>query len=657
MNANPDAVAHTSQLERRIAALEKTNAVLIRDAERRTQVDQSAYDLFKSASVLEDRVNDRTARLKEVQEQLRESLSLVRATLDSTADGILVVDSQQSVVDYNGKFLELWGIPPEMMENRDESLLLEFVSKKMVGSSAFVERVGEMYADPTAVYVDEVHLTDGRVFERNSIPHRIGGETIGRVWSFRDVTEHRRAIEQLRTLANFDGLTGLPNRALFSEELKYMLSRAARDNSLAAVLFMDLDRFKSVNDTLGHSAGDQLLREVATRVKKCLRDSDIIARQGGDEITIGLGEIASPELAATVAARILRAFHEPFLLDGHQIYSSTSIGISVYPQDGVDGESLLKTADSAMYLAKESGRGVYQFFTEDLTEKARVRLDTESGLRRALEYGEFVLHYQPQIDLTNDRTVGFEALVRWEHPEEGLLYPGSFIPLAEETGLIIPLGEWVLREACQQWRRWVDSGRPPVIMSVNLSIRQFRQKNLIESIRSIIDETGMDAARLELELTESTFVTDADLSAGILTQLKALGVRLAIDDFGTGHSSLNYLRRFPVDTLKIDRSFIENICTSSDDAAIGEAIIALAHALRLDVLAEGVENSDQREFLQQRRCNLAQGYHFGRPVPAAEAMELLPEPVVQSRGADLPAAPVAIGHVSSGAMAGMPSIA
>jgi diguanylate cyclase (GGDEF)-like protein len=432
-----------------------------------------------------------------------------------------------------------------------------------------------------------------------------------------EVAERRLADQRVVHMAHHDALTGLANRTLFADRVGQAIARAHRRDGKIAVLFLDLDRFKNVNDSLGHAIGDLLLTAVAERLTNCLREEDTAARLGGDEFIISLPDVADAGEAAHVAARILAELAKPFTIANHQLHADGSIGIALYPADGDTAETLMRNADTAMYHAKESGRANYQFFSAQMTERVSRRLSTETDLRRALERGEFALHYQPLIDLAAGRVSGAEALLRWPQNEHRLMSPTEFIPIAEDTGLIIPLGEWVLLEACSQAQVW-QARHPGLKISVNLSARQFRQKDLIGMIERVLGETGLPPALLELELTESMLMHHAEETIGILTRLDEMGVRLAIDDFGTGYSSLSYLKRFPIHSLKIDRSFVRDISTDPDDAAIVTAIVAMARSLNLDVTAEGVETDEQAAFLRSLACHHAQGYHFGRPMSAQE---------------------------------------
>ena len=425
-----------------------------------------------------------------------------------------------------------------------------------------------------------------------------------------------RAERHVRQLAYHDVLTGLPNRALFMERLGELLERARPEEHKLAVLFLDLDRFKLVNDTLGHDVGDLLLKAVAERIHRVVRAGDLVARLGGDEFTIILDRIRSPEVAAGVAEKICNVLSEPFVFMEQEMYVTTSIGISMYPVDGQDIGTLIKHADTAMFRAKEQ-RGHYRFYEDGMGVAIAKRLELESALRRALERNEFVIHYQPQADLMTGRIVGMEALVRWQHPERGLVPPAEFIPLAEETGLIVALGEWVLHNACLQLQSWLQQGFAPLVVAVNLSGRQLESQDLVEKVAMVLNKTGLPPHLLELEITESIIMQRAEDIIPMLHRLKEMGIKLAIDDFGTGYSSLSYLKRFPIDMLKIDRSFLQGIPTDPDDGAIITAIVALAKSLRLKVTAEGVELKEQKVFLQEQGCHMMQGYYLSKPLSAA----------------------------------------
>lgn len=433
------------------------------------------------------------------------------------------------------------------------------------------------------------------------------------------------ARESVRIQAVRDPLTGLPNRLLFGEQLTDRLAQSDSTGRPIAVMFLDLDHFKHVNDSLGHNVGDHLLKSVAQRLSGTLRRGDSIARMGGDEFTFILGDIETPEDTADIAMRMLSSLSEPFNVGGRDLYVTGSIGISSHPRDGDDAETLVRNADAAMYRAKEHGRNTFRMFTEDLNEAAMARVNMESGLRHALEGEQFVLHYQIRMDLETGLASGAEALVRWQHPELGLLPPGQFIDLAEETGLIEPMTEWVLNEACRRNRAWQDAGFRRMDVAVNISARILQRVDLVCAVRSALDQSGLEPQYLNLELTETAIMKNTDHAIAVLNELKQMGVRISIDDFGTGYSSLSRLKRLPIDTIKIDASFVRQITTSADDASIATAIVAMAHSMNLKVVAEGVETLDQLRFLTSLHCDEIQGYFISRPVPAEEMVHLLAE--------------------------------
>ncbi len=678
---------------------------------------------------------------KENEKEVLKAVTLLESTLDSTADGILVVGDNGKILSHNQRFVDMWRIPKEIIDRGEDRLAVEFVIDQVEHPEEFLRTIESLYTQPEAESFDLLEFKDGRHFERYSIGRRIAGVATVRVWSFRDVTarfsaeaalrdsesryrllfeqnaagvcvtkldgeivdcnttfmamlgyvhteligskiallyarpveradverqvgqsqtlssietelrrkngtslyvlqnltlagdrihmtvadisDRKRAEEQIEYHAYHDVLTQLPNRKLFTDRLTQNLTHARRSGKPLAVMFVDLDHFKEINDTLGHTAGDELLLEMARRLRGCVRADDTVARLGGDEFTIVLSELRHPEDAVTVAEKIITAVQRPVVIAGAPIDVSASIGIALYPVDGNDPESLLRNADSAMYRAKEAGRNMYQLCTDEMKGRALQRLSVESRLRRAVQENQLILHYQPQISLTDGQVIGAEALVRWDDPERGLMFPGSFIPVAEESRLILPIDEWVLRTACAQMRTWRDAGHVLPTMAVNLSAREFQQHDLVDSIRHALDGAGLEAKALGIEINESTAMADAEATIETLQALRELGISISIDHFGTGYSSLNYLKRFPITCVKIDAGFVREMTRNEGDAAIVAAVVGIAHSLKLRVIAEGVETEDQVNALRRQQCEGAQGYYFGRPMPAPEFSEFL----------------------------------
>ena len=728
---------------------------------------------------------------KATEVQLQKSLSIFAATLESTADGILVVDTKNKAVVSNQRFLQMWKLDRPPTEFRDSNEFWGLLLAQMEFPKDFLASRNHLRDHPEEEDNLVMPLKDKKVYEVHSRPERIEGMVVGRVWSFRDISqrewaggllnvekqvlenvvggsllteamgvlarhiedmsgrmfcavlfrgsereqhlqfatgpslprsyvaalqddpslvplstifardpnpltaavtipeitsagdwtryrtlvthygvepglqqpitsrtghllglivahyrpdthqpqdqellqigrnlasiaiERKQAEENLYSLAHFDTLTSLPNRRLFHDRVEHALVRATRSGKLAAVMFLDLDRFKTINDTLGHEAGDQLLRTVAERLRQCVREEDTVARLGGDEFTIVLEEIPDPDLGAVVAQKILQALEPSLMLGGQEVYISASIGISVYPMDSDTLENLLKNADTAMYRAKESGRNNYKFYSPEMNSSTLEHLEMETSLRRALDRNEFILYYQPKVSFTTGQIVGMEVLLRWERPEVGLVPPSEFIPILEETGLITPVGDWILRTACTQNRRWQELGLMPVCVAVNLSARQFDER-LLDTVANALAQSGLEPGYLELEVTESLLMRDPDEAITMLEQIRELGVaNIDVDDFGTGYSSLSYLKRFPISAVKIDQSFVRGVPDDDEDNAICEAVIAMSHSLGLKVIAEGVENQRQLEFLGERKCDEIQGFYCSPPVPADEFEKLL----------------------------------
>lgn len=550
-----------------------------------------------------------------------EKMRLAAKVFESAAEGIMITNADIRIVAVNEAFTATTGYESDEVLGKTPNLL-----KSGKHDDEFYRALWKSLNE-TGQWKGEIwnRRKNGELYPQwlsiNAV-RDAKGAVANYVGMFTDITARKQAEERLRVLAYHDPLTGLPNRALFHTLLSQALAKAQRHHRLGAVLFIDLDRFKNINDTLGHPVGDLLLKEAATRLMACLRQSDTIARLGGDEFTILLEEIAHERDAIIVAQKILAALAEPFNLAGHEVFVTASIGISLFPHDGNDVEALLKNADTALYRTKEQGRNGYTLYTAEMNALALKRMALENSLRRAVERSEFLLHYQPRVALDTGRVICVEALLRWQHPELGLVMPDQFISLAEETGLIMPVGEWVLRTACAQAKAWQASGFPALRVSVNLSARQFSQPGIVAQVAKALSDAGLAPNSLELELTESTVMQDAEDAIAKLNALKQLGVYLSIDDFGAGYSSLEYLKHFPIDTLKIDRSFVQDVPGNSDDGAIVRAIIAMAHSLKIKVTAEGVETAEQLGFLRAYQCDEMQGYYFGMPLPTHEFLKL-----------------------------------
>ncbi|KTC82268.1 bifunctional diguanylate cyclase/phosphodiesterase [Legionella cherrii] len=698
---------------------------------------------------LSENINVKTHNILEKNIELEKSLSLLRATLESTADGIMMVNGKGQVVDWNQKFVEMWRIPSHMLESGTESIGFEYILQQLSNPEAVIADVKYLYENPEwQGELPVLHFKDGRIFERFTQPQRIGSEIVGRVYSFRDITQklmeedelriRERAIEasthgvvildiskpnlpiiyvnkaferitgyserqilgqnltflhgskmehvnqkrinlaikelreetvelesyrrngevfwaevsvapvrdsfdnvkhyvcilnditqrremeqQLIQQATHDSLTELPNRVLLIDRVDQAILQAKKKGSMLGFLFLDLDHFKMTNDTLGHSIGDRLLQAVSNRLLIATDDFDTVCRLGGDEFVILLQDVATEMQAQQKAEEILTSIARPIQIDQHNLKITGSIGISYFPKDGDDYESLMKSADLSMYHAKDSGRNTYRTYDKEMNMRIINRMQLDNALRDSLKRNEFHLVYQPFINLATNKIIGFEALLRWHSHILGDVPPNDFIGMAEENGLILDIGLWVLREACSQLVRWHAQGYDQLTVAVNISGRQFRQAHLSDVIENILLETGLPAKFLELELTESLLVDNVKHAVETMYELKDMGAKLVIDDFGTGYSSLSYLKQFPVDKLKIDRSFISELVNRENDAAITRAIINLGHSLNLEVLAEGVETDLQREFIMQHGCDYAQGYYFAMPQKPEELSEFI----------------------------------
>ena len=562
---------------------------------------------------------DVTARFT-AEAALRESEIRYRLLFEQNAAGVCVSRLDGLIIDCNETF----------------ACMLGYTRAELVGTNT-----ARLYAN--ASEADELAMLLGGVGTLNSVEIELRRADRRALWALEnlavigtgpaavvhatvvDISDRKRAEEQIEFHAYHDVLTHLPNRKLFTDRLRHSLTRAKRNNKSVAVMFIDVDHFKTVNDTLGHTAGDELLLEMARRLRECVREDDTVARLGGDEFTIILAELRHPEDALAVAQKILAAIQEPLTIGSMPIVVSASIGVALYPEDGHDPESLLRNADNAMYRAKEAGRSTVQLCTDEMKNRGLERLAVESRLRSAVNGEQLMLVYQPQVSLVTGRTIGVEALVRWNDPVRGLVEPASFIPIAEETRLILPLGEWVLRAACRQMKEWHDAGSGAMRVAVNLSARQFQQHDLVEMVRSALEDAQLPAAALDLEITETTAMQNGEATVETLRALRELGVGVSLDDFGMGYSSLHYLKRFPITAVKIDRAFVNDLTTSDGDGAIVTAVIGMARSLRLRVVAEGVETAEQFSFLRAKDCDAAQGYYFSRPAGAGDVTRILAE--------------------------------
>jgi diguanylate cyclase (GGDEF)-like protein/PAS domain S-box-containing protein len=580
---------------------------------------ETHYDEHGQAVRSSGTVQDITAR-----KQGEEALRLYASVFEHSGEAILIADRDRRIVAVNPAFTRLTGYGIDEIRGEDPRILAAEPTPDETYRAIWdtLEQTGFWQGEISG------RRRDGTLYPKwmsASVARDADGTLTHYVASFTDISERKRAEAQIAQLAYHDTLTGLLNRFSLTSQLEHALAMTHRDQRELAVIFLDLDRFKSINDTKGHAVGDQLLVEVARRLRDALRESDIVARLGGDEFVVALTEVEDAAAVARVADKLLHALAQRYLIGEDELHSTASLGVAFYPFDGEDGETLMKNADTAMYHAKSQGRNNVQFFTAEMNQIAVKRLELDHDLRIAVECRQFELHYQPQLDSRDGRIVGVEALVRWNHPREGLVSPAGFISVVEETGLILQLGEWVLNEACCQLRAWRDAGVRELTMAVNLSALQLHSPRLIDQVTHVLEKYGLAGSDLELEITESVAMHDPDASISQLKALRDLGVRLSIDDFGTGYSSLSYLKLLPIHTLKLDRSFVRDIETDSNDVAICTATIALAHSLGLAVIAEGVETEAQRALLASHHCDFMQGYLFSRPLPAEAALAFIQE--------------------------------
>ncbi len=554
--------------------------------------------------------------------QSEDKLRMFSRAIEQSSNSVVITDAENGIEYVNPEFTKLTG----------------YTAAEVMGRNPGIWQSGETPAGTYKELWEAVHSgkewrgelknrkKDGTLYwatESISALRNENGEIIHYISMMQDITEQKDTRNQLNYLTHYDNLTSLPNRRLLVDRLQQAMKETDRNERLLAIMSVDLDQFKNVNDSLGHEAGDILLNKAAVRLKNCVRESDTVARLGGDEFTLVLSDLKHVNNAINVAEKVIEAFSKPFHIKNQRLFVTASIGITLYPLDDNNVEGMLRNADTAMYYAKDAGRNNFQFYNYEMTERAEKRLVLENDLRQALVRNEFILLYQPQINTSNGSVEGIEALIRWLHPQRGLIAPNRFIGVAEETGLIVPVGEWVLREACKQNRILQTSGLPPISVSVNVSARQFREPNLVHMVDQVLKDTGLDPALLNLEITESMLMFEIDQTANMLEELSALGVTISIDDFGTGYSSLSYLKRFPISTLKIDRSFICDIPANKDDMLITRAIINMADGLGIRTIAEGVETKEQFDFLKLHKCHQIQGYYFSKPVAFDEIVKLL----------------------------------
>lgn len=579
------------------------------------------WQLFEETSrysmTLEEKIAERT-------ESLEKSLSLMRAALEPAADGVLIVNNTGSISDYNNKFLEMWHIKPSIAAKNDFSTLLKVMHEQIQDFTEFNLTLKQLNTRPDEVIVGYIKCKDKRIFEYYTQPHSLNNKVVGRAWSFRDITKRTVLEVELQYQAMHDVLTGLPNRILLQDSIKQAVLNADRKDTIFGVLFLDLDKFKLVNDSLSYEAGDKILRAVARRLKSVIREHDILARLGGDEFVVVTSPVRDANDLVKIAHKLLLVFNNPFNIDSHEVMLTASVGICVYPKDGRHDETLLRNANTAMYAAKALGPNQFQFYADEFLKRNMNRVEREAELRLAIKENQFFLHYQPQFDLNSEKLVSVEALIRWQHPTKGLLLPIDFIPLAEASGLIIPLGEWILKTACQKNKEWQNMGLPFIRVAVNVTTKQFKQYNFVDNIKTILEQTRLEPKYLELELTENVIINNMDIIS-TLHSLKNLGVQIALDGLGTSYSSLTYLNDIHVDRFKIDQSFVQNAETDRSDDVMIQAIIAMAQSLNLDVLSEGIETQHQLDFLKKYKCGLVQGFTFSKAMSSNDCEQLLKE--------------------------------
>lgn len=592
-------------------------------------VDKSYQEFEVNRRTLENSLNLSAEELVQANEEMN-------AVFQAIPDQLFHLDSNGRVVSYRLGLSSHYYLKKERLINQ----YLKDVTDIEVAEK-FDVSIKQVLSQRSSKHFEFVIVHEKKVFYYEVRMMPLKSQAV--IALVRDITERKLSEEQIAFLAYHDSLTELPNNRLFKERLQHGITQAERHNKILAVMFLDLDRFKLINDTIGHSAGDELLKVTSNRLLEAIRKTDSVAlnvggagnsvaRLGGDEFTILLEDVDHLQSVVHIAERIIESVNRPMMLERQEVHISTSIGIAVYPEDGVKPDEILRHADAAMYHAKSQGRNNFQFYTESMNKSSVELLALENNLHKAIENNELVLYYQPQVSVVSGQLVGMEALIRWRHPEKGFISPGTFIPVAEETGMIMHIGAWVIREACEQGVRWLRGGHSLHKISVNLSARQLKDESLPRQIEAILKETGMPANKLGIELTESAIILDPDVALARLQKIKQLGVTLSLDDFGTGYSSLSYLKRFPIDTLKIDQAFVRDVKVDHEDAALVKAIISMAHGLGMDVIAEGVEMQEQLDFLGAHACDTIQGFLFSRPLPATEMEEMMAKKTLEIGG-------------------------
>ena len=573
---------------------------------------QLTREAVRHTDYLESCIRERTY-------SLQHSLSVTRATLESSTDGILVVSNDDTIIDYNDRFIDMWNIPKDIVNNMTSSNIMEWITKHVEDPHAIVESLARAKANEEHASSSIVRCKDLKIFESSYQPHRMNGKIIGRVWSFHDITKRAHLEEKLGYQATHDALTDLPNRILLLDKLQHAIAAADLSQTIVGILFFDLDRFKLINDSLGHDVGDMVLKTITDRLKKALRKQDMVARLGGDEFVVVLTELSNKTDGYTIAGQLLEDIKQPFNTGGREITITASLGICFYPIDCDKVDELLRNADIAMYSAKKLGFNQFQTYTPEMSEQTLYLLEQETDLRRSLQNEDFVLMYQPQYNIKTNELFGFEALIRWNHPTRGLLQPSEFISSAEENGLIVPIGEWVMRTACRQSKLWQDQGFNAILMSVNVANAQLKSPNFVRVVQQILEETGLEPHLLEIEITENVLFYNESIIHTI-HDLKKIGVKIALDDFGTGNNVISYLKQIPIDHLKIDKSFIQNIKHDASNQVIIKAMAMIAGSLDFEIIAEGIEHSEHLQFLTKQNFQIGQGYYFNKPLTAEEAL-------------------------------------